>query len=116
MRVKMTIFFLLFGLVSMSSWWLGQNSGAATSRDVSAQPASQSASIFVPTTDAPLAATPISTLSGDGSESSGPPIWMTLSLLGFCCVLSLIFGVFILGFVVRAQNMKAMRNERLNEK
>jgi hypothetical protein len=116
MRAKIIIFFLLFGLVSTSSRWLGQNSGAIVSRDVSAQPTSQSASILVPTTDAPLAATPISTLSGDGSESSGPPIWMTLSLLGFCCVLSLIFGVFILGFVVRAQNMKAMRNERLNEK
>jgi hypothetical protein len=116
MRVKTTIFFLLFGLVSTSLWWLGQNSGAIVSRDVSAQPTSQSSSIFIQTTDAPLATTPISTISGDGSESSGPPVWMTLSLLGFCCVLSLILGVFILGFVVRAQNMKAMRNERLNEK
>jgi hypothetical protein len=116
MRAKMIIFFLLFGLVSTSLWWLGQNSGSAVSRGVSAQPTSQSASVFVPTTDAPLAATPISTISGDGSESSGPPVWMTLSLLGFCCVLSLIFGVFILGFVVRAQNMKAMQNERLNDK
>jgi hypothetical protein len=102
--------------MSTSLWWLGQNSGAVVSRSVSAQPTAQSASIFVPTTDAPLAVTPISTISGDGSESSGPPVWMTLSLLGFCCVLSLIFGVFILGFVVRAQNMKAMQNERLNDK
>ncbi len=98
MRVKIIIFCLLFGLIGTSLWW--QNTAQAESQDVS--------QVF-------LAVTPTAAINSDSGVSNGPPIWMTLSLLGFCCVLTLILGVFILGFVVRAQNMKAMKDQRLND-
>ena len=95
MRVKIIIFCLLFGLIGTSLWW--QNTAQAKSQVVS---------------QVVLAVTPTAAINSDSGVSNGPPIWMTLSLLGFCCVLSLILGVFVLGFVVRAQNMKAMKNQR----
>ncbi len=98
MRVKIIIFCLLFGLIGTSLWW--QNTAQAKSQVVS---------------QVVLAVTPTAAINSDSGVSTGPPIWMTLSLLGFCCVLTLILGVFVLGFVVRAQNIKAMRNQRLDD-
>ena len=98
MRVKIIIFCLLFGLIGTSLWW--RNTAQAESQIVS--------QVF-------LAVTPTAAINNDSGVSNGPPIWMTLSLLGFCCVLALILGVFILGFVVRAQNIKAMRNQRSDD-
>ena len=98
MRVKIIIFCLLFGLIGTSLWW--QNTAQAKSQVVS---------------QIVLAVTPTAAINSDSSVSNGPPIWMTLSLLGFCCVLTLILGVFVLGFVVRAQNIKAMRNQRSDD-
>ncbi len=95
MRVKIIIFCLLLGSIGTSLWW--QNTAQAEAQVVS--------QVF-------LAVTPTAAINSETGVSNGPPIWMTLSLLGFCCVLSLILGVFVLGFVVRAQNMKAMKNQR----
>lgn len=98
MRVKIIIFCLLFGLIGTSLWW--QNTAQAESQVVS---------------QVVLTVTPTAAINSDSGVSTGPPIWMTLSLLGFCCVLTLILGVFVLGFVVRAQNIKAMRNQRSDD-
>ena len=98
MRVKIIIFCLLFGLIGTSLWW--QNTAQAKSQVVS---------------QVVLVVTPTAAINIDSGVSTGPPIWMTLSLLGFCCVLTLILGVFVLGFVVRAQNIKAMRNQRSDD-
>lgn len=98
-----------------------QSVGAAP-RAVSAQPTSQPTPTFVPTyvpiAGIPLAVTPtpyaIPTSSTTGSENAptGPPLWLTLSLVCTCLVILLIFGVLILGLTVRAQNQKAGKNEK----
>lgn len=98
MRVKIIIFCLLFGLIGTSLWW--QNTAQAKSQVVS---------------QVVLAVTPTAAINSDSGLSTGPPIWMTLSLLGFCCVLILILGVFVLGFVVRGQNVKAMKDQRSDD-
>ena len=36
-----------------------------------------------------------------------PPTSLTLGLLGLCCVMLLLVGIVILGFIVRAGNRKA---------
>lgn len=97
-----------------------QSIGAAP-RAVSAQPTAQPTATFVPTivpvSGSPLAVTPTpyaiptSTINDNGG-SFGPPLWLTLSLLGFCCVFMLVIGVFVIGIVVRSQNMKARKNDQ----
>lgn len=88
----------------------------AAPRVVSAQATSQPTPTFVPTyipiSGAPLAVTPtpyaIPTSSFEGSENApkGPPIGLTVALVCMCLVILLIFGVVILGVVVRTQNQK----------
>ena len=39
-----------------------------------------------------------------------PPLWLTLTLLGMCCVFLILIGMLILGFVVRNQNFKDANN------
>jgi cytochrome c-type biogenesis protein CcmH/NrfF len=43
---------------------------------------------------------------------TGPPLSLTLILLGMCCLFGVLLGVVILGFVVRREN----RQERPNAK
>ena len=98
----------------------------AKPRVVSAQPTAQPTPTYVPTivpiSGAPsssLQATPtaIPTSSFDGQPTptetptrTAPPLWLTLTLLGFCCVFLLIIGVIVLGFIVRNQNIKRGQN------
>ena len=99
---------------------------SAAPRSVSAEPTAQPTPTHVPTivpiSGAPLAQepatpTPIPTSTFDESPAdeqppvrSAPPLWMTLTLLGFCCLFLLIIGVVALGFFVRAQNRKGGDN------
>jgi len=92
----------------------------AKSRAVSSEPTAQPTPTYVPTivpiSGAPLAnqiatPTPIPTSSFDqtpttepSSARNLPPIWLTLFLIGSCCILVLLIGVVILGFVVRRNN------------
>jgi len=41
---------------------------------------------------------------------TAPPLWLTLTLLGLCCVFLILIGMVILGFVVRNQNLKEAKN------
>jgi len=100
----------------------------AQPRTVSAQPTAQVTPTYVPTivpvSGAPLAlqttATAIPTSSFDNYLTpsvndipvprTAPPPWLTLTLLGFCCLFLLVIGVVVLGFVVRAQNNKGGDN------
>jgi len=93
----------------------------AQPRPVSAQPTAQPTPTFVPTI-VPISGgssvnqstmTPIPTSSFEGqptdppgTQRGRPPLWLTLTLLGLCCLLLLIPGVVVLGFVVRSQNRK----------
>ena len=42
---------------------------------------------------------------------TAPPLWLTLTLLGFCCIFLFLIGVVVLGFVVRNQNRPGGKNE-----
>lgn len=90
----------------------------AQPRTASAQPTVQPTPTFVPTI-VPVAggsfnlqstATPIPTSSSGSptetapSARSGPPLALTIMLLAFCCLILLVIGVVVLGFVVRRQN------------
>jgi hypothetical protein len=70
---------------------------------------------IVPVSGAPLAITPTpyavptsSTMGGDtpSSNTGGPPLVLTLAVIGFCLLLLLIVGVIVLGLIVRSQNKK----------
>ncbi|HSL28742.1 MAG TPA: hypothetical protein VK900_06030 [Anaerolineales bacterium] len=75
------------------------------------------------TADLPLAAdspplqttqTPIPTSAPGGSEApapAGPPLSLTLTLLGLCCAFLILIGVVVLGFVVRRENRQVVKNE-----
>ena len=96
----------------------------AKARAVSAEPTAQPTPTYVPTivpiSGAPLVlqttTTPIPTSSASqqptegGGVRTGPPLWLTLSLLGCCCLLLLVVGILVLGFVVRSQNRKGGNN------
>ena len=94
----------------------------APPRAVSALSTVQPTPTFVPTivpvSGAPLAITPTplvvptsSTSGGDDSAPpSGPPLTLTLALLGVCCLLLLVLGVFALGVLAFAQNRKGGKN------
>ena len=96
----------------------------AQPRPVTAQPTAQPTPTFVPTI-VPISGglpalqitpTPVPTSSGGQPTDSvptrtGPPLWLSLTLLGMCCLFLLVVGVVMLGFVVRRGNSKAGKNE-----
>ncbi len=96
----------------------------AQPRPVTAQPTAQPTPTFVPTI-VPISGglpalqvtpTPIPTSTGGQPVDpvptrSGPPLWLSLTLLGMCCLFLLVVGVIVLGFVVRRGNIKAGKNE-----
>jgi hypothetical protein len=74
--------------------------------NATAQPTPTYVPTIVPISGAPLAVTPTPfdypTLPPpESSGPSGPPIFLTLSLLGICCAIALVAGVFIVGIIVR---------------
>jgi hypothetical protein len=98
----------------------------AAPRSVSSAPTAQPTPTYVPTivpiSGAPLAnqiatPTPIPASSSNGSPTEaptttrgGPPLALTLFLLGFCCLFLIIIGVIALGIFIRAQNRKGGKN------
>ena len=98
-----------------------QSVGAAP-RAVSAQPTSQPAPTFVPTyvpvSGAPLAVTPTPYAIPTSSITGAVPATstttfklLTVALVCICLVILLIFGVVVLGIIVRRQNQKAGKND-----
>jgi len=97
---------------------------AAQPRPVSAQPTVQPTPTFVPTIvpvggqmssilQTTATAIPTSSLGGQPTETpgrTGPPLSLTLILVGMCCAFVVLVGVVILGFVVRNQNHKEGKN------
>jgi hypothetical protein len=92
-------------------------------QSVAAQPTLQPTPTFVPTIvpvgGAALALqvtpTPVPTSSFGGEPTqtparSGPPLALTMILLGICCSMLVLAGVVMLGFVVRNQNRKGGNN------
>lgn len=113
-----------FDVEGLEDAW--RNGIGAAPRSVSAEPTAQPTPTYVPTivpiSGAPLAnqiATPTPIPTSTFGETpipesppirSGPPLALTLALLGVCCVFLLIIGVVALGFFVRAQNRKGGNN------
>lgn len=112
--------------------WEMRQSGSlppgARPHPASAQPTAQPTPAFVPTfvpiSSRPFAlqetvtSIPTSTLSGHATQESpvttrnAPPLSLTLILLGLCCALLLVIGIFVLGFVLRYQNMNEGKNDQ----
>ena len=97
----------------------------AQPRAVSAEPTAQPTPTYVPTivpiSGSPLVlqvtTTPIPTSSlgqqptdTPDTVRTGPPLWLTLVLIGFCCLTLLVIGVVVLGLVIRSQNRKGGNN------
>ena len=89
----------------------------AQPRLVSSQPTTQPTPTFVPTivpvggalSSLQVTSTPVPTSSFGGQPTetpgrTGPPLSLTLILLGMCCIFGVLFGIVILGFVVRRQS------------
>jgi len=107
-----------FDIEGLENEWRGAI--GAPPKPVSAQPTAQPTPTFVPTfvpvSGAQLAnqvtPTPIPTSSfnnqptPESSTRTAPPLWLTLSLLGVCCVMLLLTGIIILGVIVSRQNRK----------
>jgi hypothetical protein len=91
-----------------------RKSVGAAPRAVSAlptvQPTPTHVPTFVPVSGAPLAVTPtpfaVPTSSSvePSSPLNAPPLSLTIILAGFCCLVLLIIGVFVFGFIVRRGN------------
>src|SRR5262245_5357512 len=90
------------------------------------QPTSQPTPTFVPTiipvsvlplgaNQATPTAIPTSTLDNqptpDTPIRNAPPLWMTFTLLGLCCIFAFLASVIVLGFVLRNQNRSGGKNE-----
>ena len=97
----------------------------AKPRTVSAQPTIQPTPTYVPTIvpvsgvqSSSLQATPTalptssvnSQPTTDVPARTGPPLALTLILLGFCCLILLVIGVVVVGIIVRNQNVKGGQN------
>jgi len=92
----------------------------APPRPDAAGPTAQPTPTFVPTivpmggaAASPLQVTstpiPTSSFSGQPTEipaRTGPPLALTLTLLGMCCIFLVLIGIVVLGFVVRSQNRR----------
>ena len=95
----------------------------AQPRPVAAQPTAQPTPTFVPTivpiggavSVLQVTSTPVPTSSFGGQPTpipgrTGPPLALTMILLGMCCIFFVLIGVVVLGFVVRSQNRKEGKN------
>lgn len=93
----------------------------AKPRAVSAQPTAQPTATFVPTivpvsgfqfsqittsTAIPTSSFGTQQPTTEAPQPSGPPLWLTLSLLGMCCVFLLLIGVVVLGLIARRGNQQ----------
>ena len=87
---------------------------------VSAQPTLQPTPTFVPTiipvggqvssslqaTKTPVPTSSFTEQTPEAPAPAGPPLELTMILLGMCCIFMILIGIIVLGFVVRNQNRK----------
>ncbi len=96
----------------------------AAPRTISAQPTAQPTPTYVPTivpvsgSQFSQAATPMAIPTSsfgnqptpEPTQRTGPPLSLTLILLGFCCLFLILIGVVVLGFIVRRGNQQGGNN------
>ena len=112
-----------FDVNGLENAW--RTSIGAQPSSLSAQPTVQPTPTFVPTivpmggvsSALQVTSTPVPTSSFSGQPTpstparTGPPLALTMILLGLCCAFLVLMGVVVLGFVVRRQNRKGGVNE-----
>jgi len=111
-----------FNIDGLENAW--RQSVGAHPQSASAQPTLQLTPTFVPTiipvggvsSVLQMTSTPVPTSSFGGQPTetparTGPPLALTMTLLGMCCIFLVLIGVVVLGFVVRSQNRKEGKNE-----
>jgi hypothetical protein len=104
-----------FNIEGLEAAW--RDAIGAQPRPVPAQPTARPTPTFVPTivpvggvaSALQITSTPIPTSSFGGQPTetparTGPPLGLTLLLLGMCCIFLVLIGVVVLGFIVRRQN------------
>jgi hypothetical protein len=115
-----------FNIDGLEDQW--RQSIGAQPRTVSAQPTAMPSPTFVPTivpisggfVPSQITATPIPTSSSNGNGQTtpeapfttrtGPPLALTLILLGLCCAFLLLIAVGVVGVIVRRQSIKGGNN------
>ena len=112
-----------FDVNGLENAW--RTSIGAQPSSLSAQPTVEPTPTFVPTivpmggvsSALQVTSTPVPTSSFGGQPTpstparTGPPLALTMILLGLCCAFLVLLGVVVLGFVVRSQNRKGGVNE-----
>lgn len=111
-----------FDVNGLENAW--RTSIGAQPSSVSAQPTAMSTPTFVPTivpmggvlSALQVTSTPVPTSSFGGQPTpaparTGPPLALTMILLGLCCAFLVLIGVVVLGFVVRRQKRQGGENE-----
>jgi hypothetical protein len=111
-----------FNIDGLENAW--RTSIGAQPQSVSAQPTLQPTPTFVPTiipvggvsSVLQVTSTPVPTSSFGGQPTAtpartGPPLALTMILLGMCCIFLVLIGIVVLGFVVHSQNRKGGINE-----
>ena len=112
-----------FDVNGLENAW--RTSIGAQPSSLSAQPTVQPTPTFVPTivpmggvsSALQVTSTPVPTSSFGGQPTpstparTGPPLALTMILLGLCCAFLVLLGVVVLGFVVRRQNRQGGVNE-----
>ena len=111
-----------FNLTGLETAW--RASIGAQPASASSQPTVQPTPTFVPTivpiggvsSALQVTSTPVPTSSFGAQPTStpartGPPLALTMILLGLCCAFLVLLGVVVLGFVVRSQNRKGGNHE-----
>ncbi|MFT3892933.1 MAG: peptidase MA family metallohydrolase [Anaerolineales bacterium] len=112
-----------FNIEGLESAW--RTSIGAKPQTVSAQPTTQPTPTYVPTIvpvsgvqSSTVQATPTAIPTSSASDQpatdtptrTGPPLALSLILLGICCFFILIIGIFVLGFLARKQINKGGQN------
>ena len=111
-----------FNVEGLEDAWRGAI--GAQPRTVGAQPTAQPTPTFVPTilpvsgVALPVQVTPsaiptssFATEPAGAPIRRGPPLSLTLMLLGLCCAMSLVVGVFVTGILARNQSARGGKNE-----
>ena len=113
-----------FNIEGLEAAW--RDAIGAQPLSVSAQPTSQPTPTFVPTiipiggqVSSVLQVTPTPVPTSSFGEQpietpapTGPPLALTIILLGMCCAFLVLIGIVVLGFVVRRQNRPGGENEK----
>ena len=122
--LQQTYGFRVDGLEAAWRAAIGAQPRATPPSGAAAQPTAQPTPTFVPTivpvsglslviqaTPSAIPTSSVATPAPEPPVRGGPPLSLTLILLGMCCAMSLVIGVFVVGILARSQNAKGQKND-----